>query len=102
MGIIVQYAISRYPVSTWGSRDGMPGGARLPSLGILTNLQAFDFEDNTLNVAIPSQLSGLAASQVLDLSRNRLTGVIFTALACLPALQALDILDNDISGEISE
>ncbi|GLJ08098.1 hypothetical protein SUGI_0081280 [Cryptomeria japonica] len=73
---------------------------RLPSLGVMQQIQAIDISANKLSGSIPGDIGSCVGLQYLNLTKNKLDGIIPTSLGQLKSLEVIDLAFNKLSGPV--
>ncbi|XP_004228437.2 leucine-rich repeat protein 1-like [Solanum lycopersicum] len=80
--------------------DANLSGSLVPQLGMLSNLQYLQIQNNSISGEIPSELGNLTKLVSLGLENNKLSGFIPSSLGYLKSLRYMRLNSNKLSGEI--
>lgn len=80
--------------------DANLSGSLVPQLGMLSNLQYLQIQNNSISGEIPSELGNLTKLVSLGLENNKLSGFIPSSLGYLKLLRYMRLNSNKLSGEI--
>ncbi|KAJ8529144.1 hypothetical protein K7X08_035979 [Anisodus acutangulus] len=80
--------------------DANLSGQLVPQLGMLSNLQYWQVQNNSFSRAIPRELGNLTKLVSLGLQINKLSGPIPSSLGNLKSLRYMTLNSNKLSGKI--